>query len=132
MEPRIEDLRRDLAAFSGREVLIFGSWCAGERTPRSDIDVALLTRSRDRAANEALWWGNLGKAPDRYDLRVFELLPIHVQADIARRHVVLFGDPAEIGEYLHQYRRRWLDVRHRYEEPLPIPERWARLRGGVP
>lgn len=76
--------------------------------------------------------GDPGKAPDRYDLRVFELLPIHVQAEVVQRHSVVFGDPREIGEYFYPIRRRWNDVRHRYEVPLPVRERLSRSHSRVP
>lgn len=126
--PSLSGVRRDLERLSGWDVVAYGSWAAGAWTPRSDVDVAVLTRSPARRTNEEIWWALLGTAPDRYDIRVFELLPIHVQAEIARQHVVVFGDPRVIGEYLHPVHRRWADVRHRYESPLPIRERLARAQ----
>lgn len=132
MRPTLAELRADLAAFAGREVVAFGSWCGPDWSSRSDVDIALVTRSRDRRANERTWWESLGRAPDRYDVRVFELLPIHVRVDIALRHVVVFGDPGEIGEYFHPAFRQWTDVQQRYEPPLSPRERFARLRSDRP
>lgn len=127
-KPPLDEIRRDLRDLPPGEIVVFGSWCADAWTPRSDVDVAIITRERDRRKNARIWWELLGRAPDRYDLRVFELLPLHVQADIAAHHTVVTGDPGDIGEYFHPIHRRWGDVRHRYEPPLPARERLARLR----
>jgi uncharacterized protein len=120
-------MRQDLDTLKNREVIVFGSQAAGEATVRSDIDVAVLARTRDRKAAARVWDEVLGRAPDRYDIRVFELLPLEIQADIARSHVVAFGDPVEISAYFYPVLKQWQDTKHRYERPLPPRERLARL-----
>jgi hypothetical protein len=58
----------------------------------------------------------VGQAPDRYDIRVFELLPLPIQIDIADRHEVVFGDLANVSYYFYGFRRRWKDQAHRYHQ----------------
>lgn len=127
----LDALRMDLGHLADHEVVVFGSYATGASTPRSDVDVAILTRCRERSVNEETWWRLLGTAPDAYDLRVFELLPIHIQVEIARHHIVVFGDAREIANYFHPVHRRWGDVRHRYHKPLPTRERLSRLAGAA-
>jgi len=55
----------------------------------------------------------LGLLPLKYDIRVFELLPIHIQIAIIKNHLVIHGDPLEISEYFYQYRKKWEDCKHR-------------------
>lgn len=115
-DPDLVSVREALQALSGGEVLVYGSYVSGHRTPRSDIDVAVITRVRDRAENRATWRELLGRVPDVYDVRVFELLPLDVQHDIAEHHEVLFGDPVEISYYLYRrVYRVWDDVGPRIE-----------------
>lgn len=77
--------------------------------------MAVLTRKRDRDLNRSIWRELLGRAPSRYDVRVFELLPLDVQHDIAERHEVVFGDPVEVSYDLYRIHRLWDDVGPRIE-----------------
>lgn len=126
----LEEIRRDLEPLKDHEVVLYGSWCSGDWTPRSDIDVAVLSRSQDDQKNRKLWFSLLGKAPQRYDVRVFELLPLHVQINVVENYQVVFGDPVDVSEYFYPVRRRWKDVAHRIrgEKPFSTRERLRRLR----
>ncbi|MFX1519351.1 MAG: hypothetical protein ACFFCD_05475 [Promethearchaeota archaeon] len=61
------------------------------------------------------WDQFIGKTPPIYDIRVFELLPLHIKPAIIEKCVVLFGDPLEISEYFYFYRKLWKDMKCRYE-----------------
>ncbi len=114
--PAMEEIRDQLEALADHEVVLYGSSLdASTFTPRSDIDVAVITRQRDRGVNRRAWRELLGSAPDRYDLRVFELLPLDVQHNIAVDHEVVFGDPVEISYYFYPIHRLWDDVGPRIE-----------------
>lgn len=113
--PDVQGVREDLQALSDHEVLLYGSYLSEHFTPRSDIDVAIVTRKRDRDLNRSIWRDVLGQAPDRYDVRVFELLPLDVQHAIAEEHEVVFGDPVDISYYLYRVHRLWDDVGPRIE-----------------
>lgn len=110
------EVRRDLQPLAGREVVLHGSVVSGLATPRSDVDVAIVTRDPDAARNRAEWLRLLGSVPDRYDLRIHELLPLPIQVRIAQGHWVVFGDPVELSYYFYRYRRRWKDQARRVRE----------------
>lgn len=97
------------------DVVIFGSYATGHATQRSDIDVAIITHSRDRESNKELWWQALGKTnPAKYDVKVFELLPLPVQMSVIENYVVVFGNRLDLSEYFYFYRKLWRDVEPRY------------------
>lgn len=108
------EVKKDLNSLDGKyETVLFGSQVTGGARPNSDIDIAILSRLRDREANIELQKELLGKAPIKYDLRVFELYPIHIQMSIINDYEVIFGDPLEISEYFYRFRKLWQDVKHR-------------------
>ena len=47
----LEEIRSDLAALKGFWVVIYGSCVKGRDTPRSDIDIAVITGVREREKN---------------------------------------------------------------------------------
>ena len=95
-------------------VIIYGSYLKEEFiSGRSDIDIAIITRTKDKLKNLDLWRSLLVKVPKNYDLRIFELLPLHVQIDIIQNYLVLFGDTLEISEYFYQYRNIWKEMINR-------------------
>ncbi|AAB91231.1 MULTISPECIES: nucleotidyltransferase domain-containing protein [Archaeoglobus] len=128
----LEQIRKDLREFSRYEAVIYGSYVTGEYREGSDIDVAVITRVKDRKRNfeiqKELW-----KAKPIYDVRVFELLPLKVKASVMENYIVLFGDELEISEYFYHWRKMWEDVRHRisyhssYREKMEAIERRKRL-----
>ena len=112
--PSLEEARMNLGELRGREVVMHGSALSDLFTPRSDVDVAVVARDADASRNRALWRGIVGSAPDRYDIRVYELLPLPVRVAIARRHEVVFGDRVELSSYFYRDRRTWKDQEPRY------------------
>ena len=133
-KPRLEEIKEDLKAISDFEAVIFGSYVTGEFREGSDIDVAVITRTKDRSKNMEIQKKLFSLARSPYDLRVFELLPIKIKASVMDDYTVLFGDELEISEYFYQWRKMWEDVKHRIsyhetvEEKLKAVERGRRLR----
>ena len=124
----MEKIRKELEALSRYEVVLFGSCVTGDATLRSDIDIAVLTRDRDEKKNSKIWFYLLGKNPPVYDLKIFELLPLHIKAEVMDNYIVIFGDSLEISEYFYYYRKLWKDVKFRYEENR-ITTHAERLKG---
>lgn len=112
----LEEIRKDLKTLNEFWVVIYGSWAKGETTSRSDIDVAVITRTEDTGANIKIRRKLLGKTPPLYDVKVFELFPLHIKASVMAKYTVVFGDPLEISEYFYYYRKLWKDVEKRYLE----------------
>jgi len=98
VEEELQPLKR-----YGKAVLAYGSILTQWFIPgRSDIDVAIVTMERDEGRNIRILLEALGKvSPNKYDVRVFELLPLHVKSEVIKNHRVIHGDQAQLGEYLH-------------------------------
>ena len=112
--PKIEDIRNILKDLKTKfEVVLYGSFIDGSMRPNSDIDVAVLTRSKDKEKNKKIQMNLFGIASLKYDVRVFELLPIYLQISIIKNYEVIFGDILEISEYFRQFRKKWDDCKER-------------------
>ncbi len=111
----LQQLKKDLNNFNGFEVIVFGSYAAETTTPRSDIDVAIITRCPDREENKKIWLTTLGKAPEKYEVKIFELLPLPVQISIIRNYKIVYGNSSILSEYFYYYRKLWNDIEARYE-----------------
>lgn len=129
---KLEEIKKDLAFLKEHEVILYGSYVTGESRPGSDIDVAVITRSKDSDKNIELLKSFIGKARPIYDIRVFELLPLKLKATLMSSYLVLFGDELEISEYFYEYRKQWDDQKHRimggYFESYR--EKIAAMKGG--
>ena len=110
----LNEIRKDLKPLSKYWTVIYGSYVRKQCTPRSDIDIAVITRIKDPAENIKIFWSLLPKIKPGYDLRIFELLPLNIKASIIRNYIVVFGDPLDISEYFYFYRKIWKDVEPRY------------------
>jgi len=95
------------------DVVIYGSYVEGGTRPDSDIDVAVLSYETNREKNIKLQKDLLGKFSLKYDIRIFELLPIYIQISIVQNYWVIFGVPLEISEYFYYFRKKWDDCKHR-------------------
>ena len=95
------------------DVVIFGSFVNGEMRPKSDIDIAVITHLKDKEINIKIQKNLFGKAPLKFEIRVFELLPIYIQFSIIENYRVVYGDLLEISEYFYQFRKKWDDCKNR-------------------
>lgn len=117
LNEQIQQAQKDLISLQNRWVVLHGTWVRGEATRRSDIDVAIVTKEYDRETLIKDFWNSILKVNRTpYDIRIFELLPLYVQIQIIRAHVVVFGNPVDISEYFYFYRKIWKDIEPRYME----------------
>jgi len=65
---------------------------------RSDIDIAVITREENRNRCIEIWGEIMGHTPDVYDIKIFELLPLQIQASVIQRYEIVFGDRLDILE----------------------------------
>jgi len=112
----LDEIKKELAPLRNYWVVIYGSYARDECNTRSDIDVAVITRIKDRQKNLRIWWNILGKVPGYYDVKIFELLPLYIKMEIFKEHIVIFGNPQDISEYMYSYYRIWKDMKHRIED----------------
>ncbi len=108
----IEQLRRDFRPFKDdcMGILLYGSYVRGEATERSDVDVCLVN---PKAGTYERVLERLG---GKYDVKVFEELPLYIQIEVIKNHRVIYGDELELSEYFYRFRKLWTDMEHRVKE----------------
>jgi hypothetical protein len=91
----ISPLKEDFNDFENDclAVLLFGSATEGAQTARSDIDICII-----KPVPEILdrIYARLG---GKYDVKIFEALPLYVRIGIMEHFEVLYGDELELSEY---------------------------------
>lgn len=112
----IGEIKADLSFVKDYEVVVFGSYAGKRADKRSDIDIAVITREKDRDKCMKMWMEVLGKAPKTYDIKVFELLPLHIKASLIGNYEVVFGNRLDISEYFYEFRKLWNDMKYRFKE----------------
>lgn len=108
-------------------ILLFGSRARLEDVERSDIDICIVRPVSDRVLTgiERTFGG-------KYDIKVFENLPLYIQIEIIRDHRTLHGDETQLSEYFYRFRRLWGDMVSRVEynrfssawERMMLRKRW--------
>ena len=111
----IEKAAKDLAFLQGDVlgVLLYGSWATGESHEKSDIDICIVAPfAEDKTA---LWRRAIAAVrDDRYDIRIFELMPLYLKMRVIEQGVVVYSrDVLELYEYFYPFRRIWGDQEHR-------------------
>jgi len=108
----MEHLKKDFRDFKGRcrGILLFGSHVEGEQTKRSDIDVCIVNPSKGVLDDIS------GKLGGKYDIKVFDHLPLYIKLEIIRHHVVVYGNELNLSEYFYFFRKLWQDMEHRIAE----------------
>jgi len=92
-------------------VLLFGSHVAGKAGKRSDIDICLVSPENKRVLLKVF-----EKLGDKYDVKIFEELPLYIKIDVIKNHRTIFGDEVELSYYFYTFRKEWRDVEHRIRE----------------
>ncbi len=110
-------------------VLLYGSQSTGEAGENSDIDLCIV--APEALDQSKLWRQFISHLRDsRYDVRIFELLPMYLKAAVIEQGVVVHcKDEPELYEYLYSFRRDWDDQKHR-QTLTPEEARWLFRRAG--
>lgn len=108
----IEKIKKDFKDFKDEAfgILLFGSYVKNEHTKRSDIDICLIGIDKDD------YLKILKKLGDKYDIKIFEELPLYIKIDIIKNHKVIWGNELEISEYFYKFRKIWRDMEKRIKE----------------
>ncbi|MEF8874962.1 MAG: nucleotidyltransferase domain-containing protein [Candidatus Thermoplasmatota archaeon] len=133
---KIEKIKEDFKPFKDdvEGILLFGSSVENERTRRSDIDICLVKPKSDDVLLKVF-----EKVGGKYDVKVFEKLPLTIKIEIIKKHEVLFGDEVELSYYFYRYRKLWKDNKPRIErnsfedveEMIEARNRWLNDKGEV-
>ena len=110
MAEKMKRIEKDFEKFKTKVmgILVFGSSISGYDLPASDVDVCLVSGMRD---NKELFGMVLESGlTNRYDVKIFEDLPLKVQGAILEKHAVVWAkNDAELSYYLYKFRRIWND-----------------------
>ncbi len=94
-------------------VLLYGSVVTGESNERSDIDICVVAPSASDRVELSRWILSNVRA-ERYDVRVFELMPLYLKMDVVEQGVVIYSsDIYELYEYFYTFRKLWDDQKRR-------------------
>ncbi len=114
-EEVIARVRKDLEPLFGEvsAVMLYGSWASGEEHEGSDIDICLVAPdSKDKIALQRKAFALI--RDEKYDVRIFELLPLYLKAEVMVKGVVVYSrDVYELYEYFYFYRKLWEEQKHR-------------------
>ncbi len=93
-------------------ILLYGSFARDEQNIRSDIDICIVAptlKNPEEFANLlGRIWRNINA--NKYDVRIFEELPLYIKIDVIRNHKVVFSrKPSELYFYFYHYRKIWSD-----------------------
>ena len=96
-------------------IILFGSYTGNSYTIRSDIDVCLVAGGRN--VKEIFNMFLAEDVTEKYDIKIFETLPIYMKAEVLENAVVVWvDDEPELSYYLY----RW---RHLIDDQLLIRQR---------
>ena len=111
------DVKKDFEEFNDDAlgILLYGSHAQGRWSERSNIDICIVAPGNDyvlRRINK--------KLGGKYDVKVFEKMPLYIRTEIIRNHRIIYGDAAWIGAYYYRFGRLWADM-----EPLIRDNRFS-------
>ncbi|MHC1574436.1 MAG: nucleotidyltransferase domain-containing protein [Candidatus Methanogasteraceae archaeon] len=94
-------------------LLLYGSLAAGVDSERSDIDISIVAPVvDDKIGFSRRILSNVRDA--RYDVRVFELMPLYLKAEVMEKgEVVYTKNIFKLYEYFYYFRKIWDDQKRR-------------------
>ena len=95
----IEQVKKDFY-FLRDEVLallIFGSCIEGKAGKKSDVDICIVAPGKNAKDLLKEVFANVDVAGKKYDVHVFEELPLYMKISIIEKHLVVFGDKFSLG-----------------------------------
>jgi predicted nucleotidyltransferase len=94
-------------------ILLYGSLAAGVDSERSDIDISIVAPAIDDKSGFSR--RILSSVRDaRYDVRVFELMPLYLKAEVVEKGEVIYTKNIfKLYEYFYYFRKIWDDQKRR-------------------
>ena len=112
----LNKIKNDLSKLEKYQAVIYGSFLSKYFIPqRSDIDIAIITRNREKESNIHILKDLAGEFSNKYDIKIFKLMPLYLKIEVIENYQVLFGNPLDISEYFYYFRSLWKDMAHRSE-----------------
>ncbi|PXF57387.1 MAG: DNA polymerase subunit beta [Candidatus Methanogaster sp.] len=94
-------------------ILLYGSLASEEDSERSDIDISIVAPAIDDNIGFSRWiLSNVRDA--RYDVRMFELMPLYLKAEVVGKGEVIYTKNIfKLYEYFYYFRKIWEDQKRR-------------------
>jgi len=89
-------------------ILLYGSHARQCADERSDIDICLI-----KPKNNGILRQIFQKVGSKYDIKIFEDLPLYIKMEIIENYRIIYGDEPSISYYFYHFRKNWEDMRHR-------------------
>jgi hypothetical protein len=96
-------------------ILLYGSTQRNEYNEKSDIDICIVAPKQEPRKILKEVFRKVDVYGKKYDVRIFEELPLYIKIEIIRNHTVVFGDIYDLYEYFYSIRKLWDDQKHRQE-----------------
>lgn len=120
MDIKVKEYVRKDFGFLQKEVLgvlVYGSHARGDSTPRSDIDVCVVIGrpSTVKGMGEVLRkvWRNVNLDKHKYDVKLFEELPLKIKKSVIEEGKIVVGERLEIYEYFYRFRKLFRSQKQR-------------------
>src|SRR3989338_1017140 len=103
----IEQIKKDFDFLEKKvlAVLLYGSVQKSEDSERSDIDICIVAPKQDVKELIKEVFRNVDVHGKKYDVFVFEELPLYIKAEIIQNHTIVLGNAPELYEYLYFFRK---------------------------
>ena len=89
-------------------VILYGSKAKGSADERSDVDICIV-----RPQNRNVLGRIYSKLGDKYDIKIFEDLPLYLKLDVIGNYKVILGSEPDISYYFYGFRKLGQDMRNR-------------------
>jgi len=99
-------------------IMLFGSYAKGKITPLSDIDLCvMLDKKYNNCSMAKKRMGYLTGTADKFDIQVFQLLPLYVKNKILKEGKILYSkNIKKIYDVAYETIRKYEDFKPRYED----------------
>lgn len=105
-------------------ILLYGSCARGNSGKMSDIDICIV-----KPDDYEVMRGIHKRLGGKYDVKVFEKMPLYIQIEIIRNHRIIHEGAARIGAYFYRFRRLWEDMATRiYDDRFDSVDKRTALR----
>ena len=98
-----------------RFVYVYGSSATGKATERSDIDAALYYDIADEREMYDLLFLISGSVPDKYDIHMFQLLPLYVRIEVFKGKLIYADDKGFVHDVAWETIKEYNDFEPRYK-----------------
>jgi len=96
-------------------VYVYGSSVSGKATERSDIDIALYYDITDKKELYDLQFLVSGSFPDKYDIHMFQLLPLYVRVEVFKGTLLYTDDKGFVHDIAWKTIKEYNDFEPRYK-----------------